>query len=74
MLGIQPGPEVIKHFSCSTQLSLKLKLLINVKIDRINGFASLIHQSQSFILLINAEMPTVVGILAFMRMINFMLS
>ena len=36
------GPEVIKLFSCSTQLSMK------------------------FFLLINVEMPTIVGILTFM--------
>ena len=40
------GPEVIKLFSCSTQLSTKLILLINVK------------------------MPTIVGILTFISMIN----
>ena len=28
----QSGPEVIKHFSCSTQLSMKFILLINLKI------------------------------------------
>ena len=42
----KPGPEVIKLFSCSTQLSTK------------------------FILLINVKMPTVVGILTFISMIN----
>ena len=26
------GPEVIKHFSCSTQLSMKFVLLINLKL------------------------------------------
>ena len=40
------GPEVIKHFPCSTQLSIK------------------------FILLINVKMPTIVGILTFISMIN----
>ena len=40
------GPEVIKPFSCSTQLSTK------------------------FILLINVKMPTIVGILTFISMIN----
>ena len=34
---ILPGLEVIKLFSCSTQLSSKFKLLINVEITRING-------------------------------------
>ena len=32
-----PGPEVIKLFSCSTQLSMKLFLLINVKMPTIVG-------------------------------------
>ena len=41
-----PGPVVIKLFSCSTQLNMKLILLINVK------------------------MPTTVGILTFISMIN----
>ena len=41
-----PGPEVIKLFSHSTQLSMKFILLINVKI------------------------PTIVGILTFISMIN----
>ena len=40
------GPKVIKLFSCSTQLSMKLILLIYVK------------------------MPTIVGILTFISMIN----
>ena len=41
-----PGPEVVKLFSDSTQLSTK------------------------FILLINVKMPTIVGILTFISMIN----
>ena len=41
-----PGIKVIKLFSCSTQLSTK------------------------FILLINVKMPTMVGILTFIGMIN----
>ena len=32
-----PGPEVIKLFSCSTQLSTKFFLLINVKMPLIVG-------------------------------------
>ena len=43
---VGPGPEVIKLFSYSTQLSSK------------------------FIMLINVKMPTIVGILTFMSMIN----
>ena len=43
---VGPGPEVMKLFSCSTQLST------------------------NFILLINVKMPTIVGILTFISMIN----
>ena len=31
------GPEVIKLFSCSTQLSMKFSLLINMKMPKIVG-------------------------------------
>ena len=31
------GSEVIKLFPCSNQLSMKFKMLISIKIDRING-------------------------------------
>ena len=43
---VETGPEVIKKMSCSTQLSTK------------------------FILLINVKMPTIVGILTFISMVN----
>ena len=33
-----PGPEAIKLFSCSTQLSMKFQLLINAKILKIMIF------------------------------------
>ena len=45
-LNLRTGTEVIKLFSCSTQLSTK------------------------FIRLINVKMPTIVGILTFISMIN----
>ena len=32
-----PGPKVIKVFSCSTQLSMKFSLLINMKMPTIVG-------------------------------------
>ena len=31
-LTLSPGPEVIKLFSCSTQLSMKFQLLIKTKV------------------------------------------
>ena len=36
-LSSKPGPEVIKLFSCSTQLSMKFPPLINVKMPTIVG-------------------------------------
>ena len=39
-----PGPEVIKLFSCSTQLSLKFILLINVKMPTIVGILTFISR------------------------------
>ena len=38
------GPEVIKLFSCSTQLSKKLILLINVKMPTIVGILTVISR------------------------------
>ena len=36
-----PGSKVIKQFSCSTLLSVKFILLINVKMPTITGFGDL---------------------------------
>ena len=47
----EPGPEVIIFFPCSTQLSTKFILLINVKMPTIVGiltFISMIHTSERF--------------------------
>ena len=30
----RPGPEIIKHFTCSTKLSMKFKLLINTEMPK----------------------------------------
>ena len=68
--GLRPGHEVIKLFSCSTQLSTKFQLLIKTKIltnKEVSCFKSLI-------MLINVKMQTIVGILTFMSRINYMLS
>ena len=46
---IEPGPEVIKLFSCSTQLSMKFSLLINMKMPTIVGIIIFISR-ESFIL------------------------
>ena len=43
------GPEVIKHFSYSTQLSMKFFLLINIKMPTIVGILIFINR-RNFIL------------------------
>ena len=49
---LSPGPEVIKRFPCSTQLSTKFILLINVKMPTIVGILTVISRinttSESF--------------------------
>ena len=40
-LNIEPGPEVIKLFSCSAELSMKIFLLIYVKMPTIAGILNL---------------------------------
>ena len=69
-----PGPEVIKLFSCSTQLSTKFQLLIKTKIPTTEKFLALSLSDFVFIMLINVKMPTIVGISTFLRRINFELS
>ena len=39
-----PGLEVIKHFSCSTQLSMKFIMLINVKMPTTVGILTFISR------------------------------
>ena len=41
---LRPGPEVIKLFSCSTQLRLKFILLKNVKMPTIVGILTFISR------------------------------
>ena len=48
-MSVQSGPEVIKLFSCSTQLSMKFVLLINFKLLTIaNSFLLNIGEYERF--------------------------
>ena len=47
MLTSLPGPEVIKLFSCSTQLSMTFFLLINVKMPTIVGILTFMNRKNS---------------------------
>ena len=67
------GPEVIKLLSCSTQLSIKLQLLIKTKMLKTLTFLDFHLSDVVFILLINVKMPTIVGILTLVSRINCVL-
>ena len=43
------GPEVIKLFSCSTQLSMEFFLLINVKMPTIVGILTFVSGKNSIL-------------------------
>ena len=64
-----PGHEVIKLFSCSTQLSMKFQMLIKAKnaIEKKNLYASKLAD-------VVFTMLIIVGILIIISMINSMLS
>ena len=44
-----PGPEVIKHFSSSAQVSMKFVLLINVQMPTIVGIFTFISKKNSIL-------------------------
>ena len=49
LLKKQPGPEVIKLFSCSIQLSMKFFLLINVKMPTTVGILTFMSKKNSIL-------------------------
>ena len=66
-------PRGYKTCLCSTEHEIstahKTKMLKNIKIFLAFNLSDVV-----FIMLINVKMPTIVGILTFMSMMNFMLS
>ena len=64
------SPEVIKLFSCSTQLSMKLSLLINMKMP--TAFLHLLAEKNPCSALFSKKEFAVVGSLSFISMTNFM--
>ena len=72
---LKSGPEVIKLFSCSTPLSMKILNAHKYKyIKKFSFFSDSDKPRMLFFLLINVKMPTIVGILIFMRRKHFVLS
>ena len=47
VVSLESGPEVIKLFSCSTQLSMNFFLLINVKMPTIVGILTFMSRKSS---------------------------
>ena len=66
-------PRGYKKF-LNAQLSTKFQLLINTQILKISKFLALSLSDIAFIMLINVKKPTIVGILTFIRRINFVLN
>ena len=62
---MKPGIEVIKPFPCSTQLSTKFILLINVKIPTIVGILTIINMINTTYERLKAK-HLFVGMLVFM--------
>ena len=67
----KPGPEIIKLFSCSTEISNAHK---SKKYQEIQLSSDSDKPRMLFFLLINVKMPTIVDILTFMSRKNLMLS
>ena len=63
------GPEVIKLFSCSTQLSIKFFLLINVKMPTIVGILTFMSGKNSILGLLEPKKAKFIDI--FILLSNF---
>ena len=71
---LNSGLEFIRVISCSTQLSMKFKMLISIKISRNSAFLGSYKPRMLSFPLINVKELTTVGILTFMSRKNFMFS
>ena len=72
--GARPGPKDIKLFLCSSQLSTKFILLINVKMPTIVGILIFISMINTTSERLKARNSSFVSILVFMSSWNFVLS
>ena len=71
---VTPCPEVIKLFSCSTQLSMKFSLLINMKMPTIVGIFIFISREIFMLSMLSKKEFSSVTNLRFISRPNFMLS
>ena len=68
------GSEVIKHFSCSTQLSMKFSLLINMKMPTIVGIFIFISREIFMLTIFSKKEFAMASNLRLISRTNFMLS
>ena len=68
---VKPGPEIIKLFPCSTQLSTKYILLINVKMPTIVGILTFISMIIQNLRDLMRGTSSFVGILVFYEQLKF---
>ena len=71
---LKPCLEVIKLFSCSTQLSMKFSLLINLKMPAIVGIFLFISRENLCSALFSKKEFAIVNKVRFISRTNFMLS
>ena len=69
-----PGPKIIKLFSCSTWLSMKFSLLINMKMPTIVGIFIFISKEIFMLSYVSKIEFAIVSNLRFISRTNFMLS
>ena len=72
--GLKPGPEVIKRFSYSTQLSIKFFVLINVKMPTIVGILTFMSRKNSLLHLSEHEKCWISWYFHTYEYLNFMLN
>ena len=65
------GPEVIQQISCSTQLSMKVFLLINVKMPTIFGILTFIRGKNVGILTFMSGKNSILGLSKFLDIFIF---
>ena len=68
---LSPGPEVIKLFSCSIELSTKLILLINVKMPTIVGILTFISMINTKSVRLNARYFFICRYFSFYEQLKF---
>ena len=74
IFGVLSGYSTIIYFAMTIIAGIKFQLLITAKMLKSKTFLTFKLSEGVFIMLINVKMPTIVGILTFMGMINFMLN